>query len=78
MALGRSGAESSWLTPEALAEPEARRCSVMDAHETLALVALLIAYQTGRTLAGIVARRALAEVPQDLESPLEVDPGPAH
>jgi hypothetical protein len=33
----------------------------MDAHETITLVALLITAQTGRTLAGVVSRRARGE-----------------
>lgn len=43
----------------------------MDTHETLALVALLIAYQTGRTLAAVVARRTLARSEQDAPEPPE-------
>lgn len=50
----------------------------MDAHETIALVALLITAQTGRTLAGVVTRRGRGEPAESrTESPAQ-DAGPAY
>jgi hypothetical protein len=51
----------------------------MDAHETIALVALLVTAQTGRTLAAVVARRASVRVPDDVQGAAETytDHGPA-
>ena len=43
----------------------------MDAHETIALVALLVAAQTGRTLAGVVTRWAAVRVQNDEQGAAE-------
>jgi hypothetical protein len=55
--------DSPWPLPK----PEPRRCTVMDAHETIAVIALLTALQAGRTLGAIVSRRR----PEEGEEPGE-------